>query len=210
MLSRIDEVIFPNRCEVLEFSNPQRFVYPIFKNGTSSMMIYPNEPNPKKLISHQIKQCDLIDVILRDPEERFVSGVNTFVYNLLRDVPSLDKNTIMYFVENYLFLNRHYAPQVSWLVNLNRFTKTECKLNLHNMSKLTEYTTTNHSPPEDKILTSEEIERLKNNTHNQIYKQIDEYLLMLIGESLTFKEIMDHIKSKDLAAFQKLKCIALD
>ncbi len=210
MLSRIDEIIFPNRCEVLEFSNPQRFVYPIFKNGTSSMMIYPIEPNPKKLISHQIRQCDAIDIILRDPEERFVSGVNTFVYNLLRDNPNLDKDTIMYFVENYLFLNRHYAPQIFWLLNLNRFTKPECRLNLSSMAKLGDYTITNHSPPEDKILTNEEIERLKNNIHNQIYKQLDEHLVTLIGKSVTFKEIMDYIKFKDLAAFQTLKCIALD
>lgn len=210
MLTRIDEIIFSDRCEVLEFSTPQRFVYPIFKNGTSSMMMHPIEPNPKKLISHQIRQCESVDVILRNPEERFVSGVNSFVYALLRDRPELDKGSIMYFVENYLYLNRHYAPQIFWLLNLNRFTNSECKLNLYDMAKLKEYTTTNFSPPEDKILTNEEIERLKNNIHNQIYKQIDQYLISLIGKNLTFKEIMDYIKSKDLAVYSKLKCIALD
>ena len=63
---------------------------------------------------------------------------------------------------------------------------------------------------DSKANKEKEIERLKNNIHNQIYKQIDQYLISLIGKNLTFKEIMDYIKSKDLAVYSKLKCIALD
>lgn len=210
MLSRIDEIIFPNRCEVIEFTDPQRFVYPIFKNGTSALMMCPIESDPKKLLNKQIERCNSIDVILRNPNDRFISGVNTYVYNLLRDNPKLDKSTIMYFVENYLFLNRHYAPQIAWLVNLNKYTNKDCKLNLYGLDKLNEYTTDKFLPPEDKILTEDEINRLKTNIHNQVYIQIDLYILDLIGKSLTFSEILAHIKSKNPAVYSKLKCIALD
>lgn len=208
MLSRIDEIIYPNRCEVVEFSNPQRFVYPIFKNGSSSLKEYPIDPTPKKLLNNQIKKCNSIDVILRNPHDRFISGVNTFVFNLLKDNPKLDKFTIMYFVETYLFLNRHYAPQMSWLGNLNKYTSEDCKLNLFGLDRLSEYTTDKYLPPIDEVLTEDEINRLKTNTHNQVYIQIDLYLLDLLGESLTFKQILDYIKSKDSVAYSK--CIALD
>ena len=36
MLSRIDEFIFPDRCEGNSITS-QQFVYPIFKNGSSSL-----------------------------------------------------------------------------------------------------------------------------------------------------------------------------
>ena len=34
MLSQLDNIIFPDRCEVLEVA-PQRFVYPIIKMDTA-------------------------------------------------------------------------------------------------------------------------------------------------------------------------------
>ena len=209
MLSRIDEIIYPTRCEVIELAS-QRYFYPIYKNGSSSIVIHSVENNCKTLINSQIHKCNTINLVVRDPEARFVSGVNTYVYNLLRDTPTLDRDTVMYFVENYLFLNRHYAPQISWLVNLSKYCSTDCKLNLQGMDSLYEYTTHNTTPLEEKILTNEEIERLKSNKHNQIYKQIDIYLVELIGKCLTFTEILEYIKSKDLVAYQKLKCIVPD
>jgi len=33
MLSRLDDVIYPNRCEVIEIEPSQRYIYPIFKNA---------------------------------------------------------------------------------------------------------------------------------------------------------------------------------
>ena len=118
MLSRIDDIIYPNRCEVIEFSDPQRFVYPIFKNGSSSLTEYARQQGYKTLLNEQIKKIKIIDVILRNPQDRFISGLNTFLWMTKRDHPDLDTKTILHFAENYLFLNRHYAPQISWLINL--------------------------------------------------------------------------------------------
>ena len=85
MLSRIDEIIYPNRCEVIEFPDPQRFVYPIFKNGSSSLNDQASQDNLKVLVNEQIKKISKIDIILRDPTDRFISGFNTYVYNTKRD-----------------------------------------------------------------------------------------------------------------------------
>ena len=209
MLSRIDDIIYPNRCEVIEFMNPQRFVYPIFKNGRSSLLYYSLTNNLKTLVNQQIGKCNTIDVILRNPQERFVSGINTFVFNTKRDNPKLDIDTILYFVENYLFLNRHYAPQLAWLINLSKYTSA--KLSLHNLDFVTEITGIDLKPAgEQKILPVDAIKRLENNLHNEMYIRLDNLLLDLIGQTLTFKEILSYLKVKDPTAYSKLSCIALD
>ena len=64
MLSRIDEIIYPNRCEVIEFMDPQRFVYPIFKNGSSSIREYATQQNYKTLINEQIKKCNKFLILI--------------------------------------------------------------------------------------------------------------------------------------------------
>jgi len=47
-------------------------IYPIFKNGSSSLMAVAD----KTYVNKQIANCNNIIILLRDPEERFVSGIN--------------------------------------------------------------------------------------------------------------------------------------
>ena len=209
MLSRIDEIIYPNRCEVIEFMDPQRFVYPIFKNGSTSL-IYAPKYEFKTLVNEQIHRANIVDIILRNPLDRFVSGVNTFVYNTKKENPNLDTNTIVYFAENYLFLNRHYAPQLSWLINLNKYLAKNSILRLHDMSVLSEFTTKQLAPNEDKLLSTDQIKRLKTNIHNEMYIRLDSLLLQLVGREMTFIDIMTYLHEQDPIAYSKIKCTALD
>lgn len=209
MLSRIDDIIYPDRCEVIEFTNPQRFFYPIFKNGSSSVIDYARQNRCKILFNEQLQNLDIINIVLRNPLDRFLSGINTFVYNTKKENPTLDVQTILWFAENYLFLNRHYAPQLSWLINLNRYTSA--KLRFHGMDQLTDFTplqlkTIRDMPLIDNVV----IQRLSNNVHNEMYLRLDNLLVNLIGNELTFDEILIYLKQQDSKAFQKLKCIALD
>jgi hypothetical protein len=210
MLSRIDDIIYPNRCEVIEFPGPQRFVYPIFKNGSSSIREYANQQNYKILLNEQIRKLSTIDVILRDPMPRFISGVNTFVYNTKRDNPQLDVDTIIYFTENYLFLNRHYAPQLSWLLNLNKYLHKNARLRFHDMSVISTFTPIYIKPPEDNLLNEGVVSKLKTNIHNEIYIRLDSLLLQLVGKELTFLEIMAYLHSQDPNAYSKIRCTAQD
>lgn len=207
MLSRIDDILYPNRCEVIELAS-QRYFYPIYKNGSTSITEYARQQGFKSLLNQQLAKINSIEVVLRNPLERYLSGIKTFVHNTKRDNPQLDVNTILFFAENYLFLNRHYAPQLSWLINLNRYTNA--KLQLVGMESLSDYTPLNLSPPENMYFDSKVKERLSNNIHNEMYLRLDNLLLDLIGQELTFKEVLAYLESKDKIAFQKLKCIALD
>jgi hypothetical protein len=210
VLSRIDEIIFPSRCEVIEILPLQRFVYPIFKNGSSSLTEYARQQGYKIFLNEQIKRISIIDVVLRDPMSRFLSGFNTYVYNTKQENPQLDINTIIYFAENYLFLNRHYAPQLSWIINLSKYTDTLAVLQLHDMSILNKFTPLLIKPNETNMLSSEVIDRLKNNIHNEMYQRLDHLLLELVGKEITINEILAYLKAQDSIAYSKLSCIALD
>ncbi len=210
MLSRIDEIIFPNRCEVIEIPPLQRFVYPIFKNGSSSLTEYARQQGYKTLFNEQIKRISIIDVVLRDPMSRFLSGFNTYVYNTKQANPQLDINTIIYFAENYLFLDRHYAPQLSWLLHLNKYLHKDAQLKLHDISSLSMFTPLATKPNKENLLNIQVVDRLKVNTHNEMYQRMDHLLLDLIGKEVTFTEILNHLKAQDPIAYQKLLCIALD
>jgi hypothetical protein len=142
--------------------------------------------------------------------DRFISGVNTFVYNTKQENPQLDVNTIVYFAENYLFLNRHYAPQLSWLINLNKYLGEDAQLRLHDMSLLSEVTTKQMAPFEDKLLSEEQITRLRENIHNELYIRLDSLLLQLVGREMSFGEILTYLSEQDPIAYSKLSCTALD
>lgn len=206
MLSRLDDIIYPNRCEVIEIEASQRYIYPIFKNGSSSITEHAAQQKYKILLNEQIKRINTIDVVLREPTARYVSGIKTFVHNIKRDNPALDLATILYFAENYLFLNRHYAPQLSWLVQLSRYTTADTRLKLVGMESLGNYTPLSISPLETVAVDYE----ISSNIHNEMYIRLDNLLMNLIGQELTFKEILNYLKQQDPVAYQKLKCIALD
>lgn len=197
MLSRIDDIIFPDRCEVIEIEASRRYIYPIFKNGSSSITEYSQAQKRKILFNEQIKKITDIDIILRDPLERFISGINTYVSNTKRDNPELDVDTIIYFAETYLFLDRHYAPQFSWLVNLTRYAGKTTKLHLYGMERLNEFTPLSINPNETMMLSLEVVDRLKSNIHNEMFLRIDNLLLKLIGQALTFDEILKYLNEHD-------------
>ena len=206
MFNEIINILYPDNVEVITFPNGN--VFPIFKNGSSSLLQYAKTNNIKIVFNEQIRKLDTIEVVLRDPLPRFISGVATYVGNELKQNPELDINTILYFVENYLFLNRHYSPQLSWLINLNRFSTA--KLKLHNIDAVSRFTPLNWKTPKNIEFDSATINRLRTNIHNEMYLRLDTELFKLVGQELTFQEILTHLKKQDPIAYQKLKCIALD
>jgi hypothetical protein len=208
MLSRLDDIIYPNRCEVIEISASQRYIYPIFKNGSTSIIDHAIEQKYKILFNDQIKRADSIDIILRNPKQRYISGFNTFVYNTKRDNPNLDFDTIVYFAKTYLFLNRHYTPQLFWLFHLNKYLTPTIKLRLRGMDAISDYSPLNIGPDQEFVLSDSQVDEIIDDLHIKLYLELDEVLLTLLGQELTYDEIMDHIKRVHPIGFAK--CIARD
>lgn len=180
MLSYLDPVLFPDECEVLElgFGN---FVYPIFKNGSSSL----KADNPVVITNKKISAIGNISVYLRDPFERYVSGVQTY----LRQNPHLDRATALSMIDEYLFLNRHFALQFHWLVNLRRYYNNW--LTFKSVSELGDITENTWNALErDQTI----VDYFKENKKLHFYLELDKFLLKYIGHTVKFVHILAELK----------------
>jgi hypothetical protein len=179
MLSYLDPILFPDECEVLEigFGN---FVYPIFKNGSSSL----RGDNPVVINKYKIKAIVNINVYLREPFERYISGVQTY----LRHNPHLDRATALTMIDQYLFLNRHFALQFHWLVNLNRFY--DGYLTFKSIDELGDITDNTFNTLErDQSI----VDYFSNNAKLLFYLELDKALLEFVGKTVKFKDVLVHI-----------------
>lgn len=182
MLSQLDNIIFPDRCDVLEIVPSQRYVYPIYKNGSSSLY-----ESGYRLMGHdELHNIPVVDIYVRDPYDRFVTGVNTF----LQHNNNLDHATVLYFVNNYFFLNRHFCPQFHWLVNLQRFTNAKIRINpITALSDITPLKVNQSQDPLlDEALSTEKL---------HFYLSIDKVLTEdLLGKTVPFKLIVQTIQHR--------------
>jgi len=202
MLSHLDRMLFPDRCEVREIISLQRYVYVIFKNGHSSINVSRTTDPQRIHINEQIQKISSIDVIIRNPEDRLLSGINTFIQHTLRDNPGLDKNTVEWFGLNYISLDRHYASQFVWLLNLARYLSLNATLNLLPMSAIEEITGKNIKPDGVPRPDSALIEKISSIKNNEMYQRIDTAIFKCIGQSLTFKQLLQQVKTIDPAAYE--------
>jgi hypothetical protein len=201
MLSHLDRILFPDRCEVIEIIPSQRYVYVIFKNGHSSFLSYRLKNNCQILINQQIQKINNIDIVIRNPQDRLISGINTFIQYTLRNNPKLDSSTVEWFAQNYLYLNRHYCPQFSWLLNLARYLDTDTKLNFLSMADIGTITGLDEKPVGVTTAPDELINQIALIKNNEMYQRVDMVIFECIGQSLTFSELLKHIKKSDPDAY---------
>ena len=204
MLSQLDSIIYPDRCEVLELVPSQRYVYIIFKNGHSSLIASMEAKGLKMLFNEQIKRIESIDVVLRDPDTRMLSGINTYIQKTLSENPGLDKKTVTWFAKNYLFLNRHYSTQFSWLLNLARYIKPETHLNFLSMADLSTMTDMNLKPIGVEEPTQDLIDELQYIPNFEMFRRVDLALMSCVGKSLTFTQTVEQIKKQDQDAYRRV------
>jgi len=180
MLSQVDNIIFPDRCDVLEIVPSQRYVYPIYKNGSSSLY-----NSGFRLVNHdELPNISVVDIYVRNPYDRFVSGVNTF----LQYHNQYDRNTVLHFITEYLFLNRHFCPQFYWLVNLQRFT--DAKIRINSIETLNNITSLKVNQTVHRLLS-----QCLDTDKIHFYLSMDKVLTQdLLDKTVTFKLITETIK----------------
>lgn len=89
-------------------------VYPIFRVGYTTLMSVCD----KKYVNEQIGECGHIDVMIRNPRQRFVSGVNAYC-----EQNNLDVQHTWQLIKNGQLLDRHFTPQYIWLMHLSKYYK---------------------------------------------------------------------------------------
>lgn len=202
MLSNLDHIIFPDRCEVIEIIPSQRYFYPIFKNGSSSVCEQAKLSKWKIFLNEKIKRIPSVDVVVRDPQQRLISGINSFITQTIKANPSLDRNTVFWFAKNYLHINRHYCMQYVWLLNLARYLDSDTKINLLGMDSIKQITDFSSNPWGQKdIAISDQLLDLPG---QEMYDRIDKVLVDAIGQRLTFAEITELIQTQDYEAYKQV------
>ena len=180
----------------------QRYVYVIFKNGHSSFDAFEIKNPGRVVVNQQIQKLTNIDVIVRDPQDRLVSGINTFIQHTVRDNPDLDPPTVEWFALNYLSLNRHYASQFSWILNLARYSDPNTTLNFLPMSAVGDITGLDRKPLGVQPASKELINQINLLKHKEMYQRIDAVIFGCIGQSMTFAQLLQHIKIIDSPAYE--------
>jgi len=99
-------------CTVMDIGT--HTVYPIFRVGFTSL----STVCERKYVNEQIAKCQHIDIMIRNPGDRFVSGINEYCRQNNLDVEETWK-----LVEQGKLVDRHFAPQYLWLLHLYKFYK---------------------------------------------------------------------------------------
>jgi len=195
MRTALDTELFPNMCEVVEMPLHHQWVYLIQKNGNSSLRIQQSRDNLAVFTNDEISVLDYVDVYIRNPRARYVSGVNTYLQHLQRDHPELDFSTTLWFAKRYKFLNTHYLPQFHWLANLARYMSSDTKIRFRNFEDL-KYITDIHvragiTPPTKEFVT----QLLSNDPGLELWFYLDQILLDLAGKEMTWPELLDYYQT---------------
>jgi len=181
MLTFLDPILFPDQCQILEVG-PDRYVYPIFKNGSSSLLA----ANPRALNYFEMRELRTVEVFLREPFERYISGVQTY----LRQNTHLDRATALTMIDEYLFLNSHFSLQFHWIVNLQKFT--DAWMYFRPIEEL--HTATEHTW---NVLARDEVlvDYFGNNQKLKYYLQLDKILYEdFMGKTVPLKQIIRFIR----------------
>lgn len=179
--------LFTIDCRVIEFNN-ETSVYPIFKNGQSSLFEHARKKKFKILKNEEILKIKNIKIFLRDPEERFVSGVHTVIeLEKVKDVGVFLKN-----VENFKTYNRHFIPQFYWLIHLSKYYKGDVEI--LPVKKLYRLIANRNSPNIKKINRSRKKEILS--IDNKKYVTVDHLLIQkYMGQKVNLQDIIKELKN---------------
>jgi len=159
-------------CRVALF--PDHAIYPIFKNGSSSIFSAAHQV----LVDDRIKDhAKDIHVFLRDPKQRFVSGVNE--YSKQNNLPVM---TTYQRILDEALIDRHFAPQWIWLFHLFKYHKGS--VTLRPFSELGQVCrqNTNKSQYKVQIQVPEE------------YVKIDMQLIGHVGQTLPLERLVREYK----------------
>jgi hypothetical protein len=193
MLTELDWLLYPEDCEVL-ITPHSLSPYLIEKNGSTALRWYSEQNNWKIAKNHQIYDLENIDVFIRPPKVRYLSGLYTWLQWLKRD-HNLDLATAEWFAKEFSFLNRHYLPQFHWLLNLARYVNPTCTINFHKFETFSQHFPNNHNPHGFKYEADWGRNVLQQQKKLDFWFYLDDILRELDGKSFNWYEFRNYFKS---------------
>ena len=199
MRTALDTELFPRLCEVVEMPLHNQWVYLIQKNGSSSLRVQQSRDNLAVFTNSEISALDYVDVYIRNPRARYVSGVNTYLQHLQRNHPELDYLTAFWFARRYKFLNTHYLPQFHWLANLSQYLRSDTKIRFRKFQEFDKITHIDIKPAGVTAPDQKFIEALfKDDINIGLWLFLDQILLDLSGQEMTWSQLLDHYQCNHL------------
>ena len=178
--------IFTTDCSVIKMLNGE-CVYPIFKNGRSSLNEYALENKLKILKNEQLSTLKEITIFLRDPVERFISGVHTVIeFKNVVDITKFLKE-----IESLNFYNRHFIPQIYWLLHLLKYFKGKVKL--LPVEELYNYIP-NRDTPRIQKLSNARKEKILSIEHQKYIEDDQKLLFRYLGKTVKLKTIIEEFR----------------
>ena len=147
-------------CKVIKIRTD--YIYPIFKNGSTTLFVNAD----KIIINKKITKISTITVIIREPNERFISGINKYCED-----NNLTVKEVIEQIEITRLADKHFIPQWFWLFHLYRFFKGT--ITLQPMSHLKKYIKQTHNknlknfPKEYMSAVGKRIGKARNETINR-------------------------------------------
>jgi len=197
MFTRLDDILYPNKVEVIHFEDKGKYIYPIFKNGKSSIEKVKIANDYKSLVNEQIQKINNVDVFLRDPTQRLISGIETYLWWNAKDRPWLDRTTIINQLAEGIIVDRHCLPQLHWIFNLARYLNPDALIHLHRLEMLVHYAG-RAFVPEKNSLTEQERQQLLSSTHLQTILKFDKFMLEnMTGSGWTVRQLLETFLNED-------------
>ena len=97
-------------CRVVRIGKD--YIYPIFKCGCTTLFVNADQI----LVNEELQNLSTIKIILRDPEERFIAGVNKYC-----DDNNVAIDDVVKQIKKERVADEHFVPQWVWLFHLYRF-----------------------------------------------------------------------------------------
>ena len=181
--------LFTADCIVILFRDDA--VYPIFKNGQTSLFEHTRHQTLKTTLKNdEISKLKKIKIFLREPRERFISGVHT----VIEQEKINDVNGFLKKVENFRIYNRHFIPQYYWLLHLYKYFKGDVEL--LSVKKLYELIP-NRAGPAIKKITKQRRDQILTIDHKKYvdvdYKLIKKYIEKTVKLEKIIKEFKNAV-----------------
>lgn len=181
--------LFTTDCCAILFINGD-VIYPIFKNGQTSLFNYAKEKKLKVLKNQQLQDTKKIKVFLRDPLERFISGLHTVMeLEKISNVAGFLKD-----VESFKTYNRHFVPQFYWLLHLSKYFKGV--IEILDVDELYNMIPNRDGPRINKLDNNrkKQILSINNKTYVDIdYKLIGKYMGQIVNLEKIIKEFRNAV-----------------
>lgn len=159
-------------CIVIKVGN--HYVYPIYRNGSTSLF----DSQTELYRNHEIENLEDIQILIRDPEDRFISGIKQYGF-----FNNLETQQVWQDAKNGHLVDRHFAPQAMWLVHLFKFYKG--MVTLRHFDYIKELTPKHYETFErDKV----SVEIIKD------FVNMDYKILPLINKTVRLEEIIKEIR----------------